>query len=122
MGQIKDLLDDIERLDKEATRSPWGVRQGDYYEVGPLEDDLGDVVMSYDIVEVADLPDAELIALSRTALPALAQAVRAVLGVLDDYPLPDRTQDPTGYTTARIELLEREIREAISDVIGDGNE
>ena len=51
----------------------------------------------------------------------LAQAVRAVLGVLDDYPLPDRTQDPTGYTTARIELLEREIREAISDAIGDDN-
>ena len=51
----------------------------------------------------------------------LAQAVRAVLGVLDDYPLPDRTQDPTGYTTARIELLEREIREAISDAIGDGD-
>ena len=52
----------------------------------------------------------------------LAQAVRAVLGVLDDYPLPDRTQDPTGYTTARIELLEREIREAISDALGAGNE
>ena len=52
----------------------------------------------------------------------LAKAVHAVLGVLDDYPLPDRTQDPTGYTTARIELLEREIREAISDAIGDGNE
>ena len=52
----------------------------------------------------------------------LAQAVRAVLGVLDDYPLPDRTQDPTGYTTARIELLEREIREAISDAIGGGDE
>ena len=51
----------------------------------------------------------------------LAQAVRAVLGVLDDYPLPDRTQDPTGYTTARIELLEREIREAISGAIGDGD-
>ena len=52
----------------------------------------------------------------------LAQAVRAVLGVLDDYLLPDRTQDPTGYTTARIELLEHEIRKAISDAIGDGNE
>ena len=48
----------------------------------------------------------------------LAQAVRAVLGVLDDYPLPDRTQDPTGYTTARIELLEDNVREAISDAIG----
>ena len=48
----------------------------------------------------------------------LAQAVRAVLGVLDDYPLPDRTQDPTGYTTARIELLEDKVRAAISDAIG----
>ena len=51
----------------------------------------------------------------------LAQAVRAVLGVLDDYPLPDRTQDPTGYTTARIELLEDKVRAAISDAIGGGD-
>ena len=48
----------------------------------------------------------------------LAQAVRAVLGVLDDYPLPDRTQDPTGYTTARIELLEGYVREALQEALG----
>ena len=51
----------------------------------------------------------------------LAQAVRAVLGVLDDYPLPDRTQDPTGYTTARIELLEGYVREAIQEALGSSN-
>ena len=51
----------------------------------------------------------------------LAQAVRAVLGVLDDYPLPDRTQDPTGYTTARIELLEDNVREAITEALGSSN-
>lgn len=85
MGQIKDLLDQIDRLDQQATRSPWGIHQGEYYEVGPLEDDLGDVLVSYGIVEVADLPDAEFIALARTALPALSRAVRAVLKECDRF-------------------------------------
>ena len=88
MGQITDLLDQIDRQSIEARRYP----------------------------ESAQFEEL----LNRTG--QLAQAVRAVLGVLDDYPLPDRTQDPTGYTTARIELLEDKVRAAISDAIGGGDE
>ena len=87
MGQITDLLDQIDRQSIEARRYP---------ESAQFEG----------LLEHAG---------------RLALAIRAVLGVLDDYPLPDRTQDPTGYTTARIELLEHEIREAISDAIGGGD-
>ena len=120
--QITRLLDEIEQLDKDATPGPW-ISEGITPDHG-----LFDGIVIYRegepgaIAEVQPIrSDAELVALSRTALPALAQAVRAVLGVLDDYPLPDRTQDPTGYTTARIELLEDKVREAISDAIGDGD-
>ena len=49
----------------------------------------------------------------------LSQAVRAVLGVLDDYPMPGMLHDPTGITGAELETLEGYIREAIQEVLGD---
>ena len=48
----------------------------------------------------------------------LAQAVRAVLGVLDDYPLPPKQYDPTGIALAELATLEQQIRQAITDAMG----
>ena len=52
----------------------------------------------------------------------LAQAVRAVLGVLDDYTMPSKLHDPTGITGAELETLEGYIREAIQEVLGDDDD
>ena len=48
----------------------------------------------------------------------LAQAVRAVLGVLDDYPMPGMLHDPTGIAGAELETLERYIRETLINTLG----
>lgn len=117
--KLTDLLDQIDRLDQEATPGPWqsdgDALLGDTYKDhnATLAPFLGDIMRSN---------DAEFIALARTALPALAQAVQGVLDVLDGHPAPRKEADPTGYATARLELLEHHVREAIQEAIGDTDE
>ena len=52
---------------------------------------------------------------------SLARALEAVLDVLDAHPAPRKEADPTGYTTARIELLEGYVREAITEALGSSD-
>ena len=122
--QISTLLDQIDRLDQEATKAPWITYGGSDSEYGEYTNvcntfhngdtlDLDLVAHVYD-----DKSSAEFIALARTAMPALAQAVRGVLDVLDAHPAPRKEADPTGYATTRLELLEHRVREAIQEVLG----
>lgn len=78
--QIRKLLDDVQRLDEQATPGPWTW--------GDNRDGLGNKLHptafpgKYNPIadfEYTNDEDAEFIALSRTALPKLAEALRAVL-------------------------------------------
>lgn len=119
--QITRLLDDIERLDREATPGLWESEGSDepviYHHQRSQKD--GSYVGSEGIATVfSGFANARFIAASREVMPALAQAVKGVLDVLDAHPAPGKGADPTGYATTRLELLEHQIREAITEVLG----
>ena len=110
--QITRLLDDIDRLDKRATPGPWRLQHvmgGDFLVHG-----------DEDIAEAWGEGNAEFISLSRTALPALSRAVRAVLEHLgqlevkyDDYNAIDHI----------VHSITHELRQAITDTLkGQDNE
>ena len=113
--QITKLLDQIDRLDQEATKGPWEIdpSEGHAWAIGNGEDGL--------YVNGTD-KDAEFIALARTALPQLAKALQAVINTLDDYPLPQKQYDPTGIALAELSTLEQRVREAITDEMGAGDD
>lgn len=106
--QITRLLDQIERADSDANSGPWRINEvmnGDYLVHG-----------DEDIAEAWGKEQATFIALSRTALPALSRAVRAVLAHLgqlevkyDDYNAIDHI----------VHSITHELRQAINDALGD---
>lgn len=111
MGQIKDLLDQIARLDQEASSAPWFAHpDAKYvygYDAGAILDRCWD-----------DQPDADIhfAALARTALPALSKAVRAVLKecqeAQDRFDSTPYDQDREGQ--ARLaEIIETTITDAM---------
>ena len=123
--QISTLLDQIVRLDQEATKAPWITYGGSDSEYGEYTNicnifhngDTPDIDLVAHVYD--DKSSAEFIALSREVMPALAQAVRGVLDVLDAHPAPRKEADPTGYATTRLELFEHRVREAITEALGD---
>lgn len=84
--KLTELLDQILRLDQEATPGPWttdstpdefGIIWGAVEQIGG---GFGERAMVTEVVE--EHADAEFIALARTALPKLAEAVYQVLELL----------------------------------------
>lgn len=118
--KLTELLDQIEELDQEATKGPWTSTGNDcggkVYE--PSGYPLPGCTSCGENEATYEGQDAEFIALSRTALPQLAQALSGVLDVLDDYTMPGKLHDPTGIAGAELESLEGYIREAIHDALG----
>lgn len=129
MPDLNHLLQEIDRLDQEATKAPW-------ITYGGSDSEYGEYTNICNIFHNGDTPDldlvahvyddhqqnAEFIALARTAMPALAAAVKGVLDVLDAHPAPRKEADPTGYATVRLELLEHRVREAITEALGDDDD
>lgn len=76
---ITELLDDIDRLDADAEAGPWdlepAVETQNGWSLGTVRSNTTGESVAADIYN----SDGALIALSRTALPALSRAVRAVL-------------------------------------------
>jgi len=127
MPDLQALLDEIDRLDQEATKGPWwGVM-----------DDLTDVVQIFHDQEqklhVADIgdktlervwQDAEFIALARTALPQLAKALRAVLAKCASmergvgYRVSGQHDTWDSYHEGMSDMAGY-IEEAITDALGD---
>jgi len=87
---ITDLLDQIDRLDQQATKGPWD-HTVEWAEIGSGSDSVihgygyahcdgcDEAVESVDSRVALSPQDAEFIALARTALPTLAKALRAVM-------------------------------------------
>lgn len=123
---LQALLAEIDRLDQEATRSPWGVIKHDYYEVGPLENDEGETVMSYDVAALTDQPDAEFIALAREALPTLAKLARNLLEIRNNAQRQaDDINGGDALDLTKLSILtevSRSINRAIEDALGVDHE
>ena len=123
--KLTDLLDEIARLDQQATTGPWEYdgstidSKATFDEVVTTEVNCSMYCYGGTGKGVQDDNDAEFIALARTALPQLARALEAVLDMLDTYQAPTKRVEPTDYTSARLGLLERRIREAITDAMED---
>src|SRR5699024_520660 len=112
--QLTHLLDQIDQLDQQATKGPWHPEYSVNTQSGWLD---GRVYSEHDgesvTAEVGD-NDAELIAVARTALPALAQAVRAVLDsceeavndVLKQYSPDDHDRGREGHACDILDLLQ----------------
>jgi len=83
MPDLQNLLDEIDRLDQEATKGPWidednALREILYHQ----RNELGGYAGSASLAEVlTNDADAEFIALARNALPQLAKALQAVMEV-----------------------------------------
>ena len=119
--QITRLLDEIEQLDKDATPGPW-ISEGITPDHG-----LFDGIVIYRegepgaIAEVQPIrSDAELVALSRTALPDLAQAVRAVLKECESFEIAH--DDPENTFHEGVQWTVKAIRQTITDALGGGND
>ena len=110
--QITRLLDEIERLDKSVHPGPWRrqhVMGGDFLVHG-----------DEDIAEAWGEGNAEFISLSRTALPALAQAVRAVLKECESFEIAH--DDSENAFHEGVQWTVKAIRQGITDALGaDGD-
>ena len=125
---LTDLLDQIDRLDNEATKGPWEKlgstveSNGTYEDVITTEVDCSSYCYGGRGGGVLKDKDAEFIALARTALPQLAKALRGVLDAIDNYAIPRKQDDPTNFTLNSLEALEANIRETIIDALEENAE
>lgn len=84
---ITDLLDQIDRLDQQATKGPWEEigrtieSNGTYEDVITTEVDCASYCYGGTGGGVLKDKDAEFIALARTALPQLAKALRDIMEI-----------------------------------------
>ena len=83
---LTDLLDEIDRLDQEATDGPWTTGENDetglkYFGTGYCDCCTPPIPSAGVILGETGRAEAEFIALARTALPQLAKALEAVMVV-----------------------------------------
>ncbi|NWN89204.1 MAG: hypothetical protein HLX51_11805 [Micrococcaceae bacterium] len=86
MPDLQNLLDDIDRLDQQATKGPWeslgpNIESADYTKDDVVSTDVDCSTYCYGGIGrgIQGPKNAEFIALARTALPQLAEALRAAL-------------------------------------------
>lgn len=114
MTSIHALLARVAELDSAATRGPWrSVVDGDGFRL---------VYRSGGIELVAEAPpsnrnreeDAALAAEYRTAAPAMARVLQAVLETCETIALPPKRADPTGEISDAIEAVTDAIKHTIT--------
>lgn len=117
---ITKLLDDVQRLDERATQGPWTW--------GDNRDGLGNKLHptafpgKYNPIadfEYTNDEDAEFIALSRTALPKLAEALRAVIDEVRDLHLLASQKEVEGNPKAAYAywVSGNRVHQALTDVL-----
>lgn len=120
---LTDLLDQIDRLDQEATKGPWEKlgstveSNGTYEDVITTEVDCSSYCYGGRGGGVLKDKDAEFIALARTALPKLAEAVYHVLDLLDVVEKSDKYSYDFGGNKAPSLVTTNEVRRAITDAM-----
>ena len=127
-----DRLDKIQARADAATDGPWSSHAFGYSGDGEPSSIVvhhgkfnwqavrdGEFVASMPRWDAQESDDAVFIAHARTDVPALVAAVRAVLDVCENYPVPPSDEDVTGAVLAGMEKLERLIRAAIHESLGE---
>jgi len=114
--QLTHLLDQIDRLDQEATKAPW-TSDGDALLGATYKDHnatlapfLGDIMRS---------SDAEFIALARTALPTLGAVIRRLRECAQT--LTEDNNDASDYASGICEAVEC-FERIITDALGGAND
>lgn len=121
--ELTDLLDQIDRLDQQATKGPWEKlgstveSNGTYEDVITTEVDCSSYCYGGRGGGVLKDKDAEFIALARTALPKLAEAVYHVLDLLDVVEKSDKYSYDFGGNKAPSLVTTNEVRRAITDAM-----
>lgn len=123
---ITDLLDQIDRLDQQATPGPWidednALREILYHQ----RNELGGYAGSASLAEVlTNDADAKFIALARDAMPKLAKALQAVLAKCASmergvgYRVSGQHDTWDSYHEGMSDMAGY-IEEAITDTLGD---
>ena len=106
-----DRLDEIEARADKAADGPWE-KDERWCQIKQRESGA-------EVVVCFDDADSEFIAHARTDVPALVAALRSVLDVCENYPVPPSDEDVTGAVLSGMEKLERLIRAAIHDSLGE---
>ena len=122
MPDLNHLLGQIDRLDKEAEAGPWITGENDetglkYFGTGYCDCCTPPIPSAGVILGETGRAEAEFIALARTALPKLAEAVYQVLALLDaEENRPSRITAIDGLQRpARVPTSE--VRRAITDAM-----
>lgn len=125
MPDLNHLLQEIDRLDQEATKGPWeslgpNVESADYTQDDVVSTDVDCSTYCYGGIGrgIQNSKDAEFIALARTALPQLAKALRNVVGVTDT--IWDHLNNPVNDEVRTI--VRDAIHDAITDALGADHE
>lgn len=128
---MTDLLDQIDRLDQQATKGPWHVapeedEDGSKFPwaiFGPKNDLWGPQGWDHEhyIQEIPELtiPDAEFIALARTFAPAAAKALRTILTECESFEIAHDDEDNPFHQGVHWTVMA--IRQAITDAMGADN-
>jgi hypothetical protein len=119
MSNLQKILDEIQEAAKFATKGPWEP-QGRAYNtcVSPVGE-VRNIARLGDPLDLEAWKNAEFIALARTALPKLAEAVYHVLDLLDVVEKSDKYSYDFGGNKAPSLVTTNEVRRAITDVFED---
>ena len=130
--QITRLLDQVDRLDQQATQGPWDYENLDTTDP---EDPSGRfVIYSHaetdyphleEVIGYEDKPgthyeNAVLIALSRTALPQLAKAVKTILSECESFEVAHDDEDNPFHQGVHWTVMA--IRQAITDAMNGADD
>lgn len=123
---LTQLLDQIDRLDQEASDGPWATDSNEY-EVGVIygaEHEMNGYIKRPILTNFVEeeVANAEFIALARTALPKLAEAVYHVLDLLDVVEKSDKYSYEFGGSKSPSLVTTNEVRRAITDAMEGDDE
>lgn len=123
MTSLTTLLDQIDRLDQEATPGPWiidSIESGEHAlfvdEDNPGYGHLG--AASSTVASFLLAQNAEFIAHARESLPKLAKALQAVMDCVID--MEQDNGDDSAYSNG-VRHMAGTVRHIITDTLGDDN-
>lgn len=112
--KLTELLEEIDRLDRDASPSPW---QNDGYDVLGAPYKLREMLLAPHVASADQNEcDAEFIALARTALPQLAKALQAVMDCVID--MEQDNGDDSAYSNG-VRHMAGTVRHIVTDALGD---
>ena len=113
--QITRLLDEIDRLEGHITPGPWEAVGRPYNACVSPAGQIRNLARLGDPLDPEAWKNAEFIALSRTALPQLAKAVKTILSECESFEVAHDDKDNPFHQGVRWTVMA--IRQAITDAL-----